>query len=244
EGIDGKQGQTGATGQAGKEGKPGLPGPAGKDGLPGKPGPAGPAGQDGKPGLPGATGPAGKDGKPGLQGPAGPAGKDGKAGPAGPAGKDGKPGLQGPAGPAGKDGKAGPAGPMGPAGPAGGTTRSGAREIVEGLKLPTGSKLDSAILRRVGDTVELSLRGLRSTKRLNAVLGKIPAGFRPSFPQAVLTSDGDMQPLRVAVSGGNAPDLSVVQGKDVGGLGATSTSMVWLTNDEWPAKLPGKPVRG
>ncbi|MFM8406639.1 MAG: hypothetical protein ACKN94_04900, partial [Pirellulaceae bacterium] len=146
-----------------------------------------------------------------------------------------------------KDGKAGPAGPvgpMGPAGPAGGTTRSGAREIVEGLKLPAGSKLDSAILRRVGDTVELSLRGLRSTKRLNAVLGKIPAGFRPSFPQSVLTSDGDMQPMRVSVSGGNAPDLSVAQGKDAGGLGATSTSMVWLTNDEWPAKLPGKAVRG
>jgi hypothetical protein len=115
---------------------------------------------------------------------------------------------------------------------------------VDGLKLPTGSKLDSAILRRVGDTVELSLRGLRSAKRLNAVLGKIPAGFRPSFPQSVLTSDGDLQPLRVSVSGGNAPDLSVVQGKDGGGLGATSTSMVWLTNDEWPAKLPGKAVRG
>jgi hypothetical protein len=59
------------------------------------------------------------------------------------------------------DGKQGPAGPKGDRGPAGSDLRTGARDITALLELPEGARLDNAVLRRVGDTVELSLAGLR-----------------------------------------------------------------------------------
>jgi hypothetical protein len=170
-------------------------------------------------------GPAGKDGKTGV---------DGKPGLAGAPGKDGKNGL---------DGKAGPAGPKGDRGPAGTDLRTGARDITALLRLPDAARLDQAVLRRVGDTVELSLAGLRSKKRIDAVLGKVPVGFRPSHNQSLCTSDADFEQVRVSVDASGSAAINASQPKQAAGLAPTSTSLVWLTDDEWPAKLPGKDWR-
>ena len=272
-GIEGDRGLTGPPGPKGDRGEPGPigpigpkgeHGPAGRDGLDGKPGPAGPKGEHGLNGKDGLDGKAGVDGK---VGPVGPAGKDGtpgkngldgKAGVAGPAGKDGAPGKNGldgkagVAGPAGKDGapgkngldgKAGPMGPVGPAGVSAEIRATGAREISGLLKLPDAAKLDYAVLRRVGHTVELSLSGLRSKQRLNALLGKVPAGFRPIHDQSLSTSDGDFQPIRVNVEGNGSAEIRTAQPSNATGLDKTSTSIVWLTDDEWPAELPGRDWR-
>jgi hypothetical protein len=180
---------------------------------------------------------AGKDGKNGV---------DGKAGPVGAAGKDGKNGVDGKAGAAGKDGKngvdgkAGPVGPKGDPGPAGSDLRTGARDITSLLRLPDAARLDNAVLRRVGDTVELSLSGLRSKKRIDAVLGKVPAGFRPSSHQSLCTSDADFEQVRVSIDAEGSAAIQASQPKQAQGLAATSTSLVWLTDDQWPSKLPGK----
>jgi hypothetical protein len=221
-GLDGKPGPAGATGPAGKDGKNGL------DGKPGPAGATGPAGKDGKNGL---------DGKAGAIGPMGPAGKDGKNG------LDGKPGLNGKDGKNGLDGKPGPVGPMGPPGPAGSSAvvqRTGGREISTLLRLPDAAKLDSAILRRVGDTVELTLNNLRSKTAINQIVGRIPDGFRPIHAQSQVTSDTDFRLLRVDVESRKTADLSLRQAKSTDGLSSTSTSLVWLTNDDWPSRLPGK----
>jgi hypothetical protein len=212
-------------------------GPAGKNGLDGKAGPAGPAG------APGKDGKNGLDGKAGPVGPMGPAGKnglDGKAGLAGPAGKDGRNGVDGKAGPV---GPVGPPGPPGPPGVAYDSRTSGARDITTLLRLPGDSKLDSAILRRVGRTVELSLEGLRGKSAINGILGRIPDGFRPAYHQSLVTSDTDFRMAKVDVAATNTAELSVRQPKGTEGLSPTATSLVWLTDDDWPAKLPGREIR-
>jgi hypothetical protein len=233
-------GSAGKDGKNGVDGKPGLNGAAGKDG---KNGVDGKAGADGKPGVAGSAGKDGKngvDGKPGLNGAAGKDGKngvDGKAGPAGAPGKDGKNGVDG------KPGVAGPVGPKGDQGPAGSDLRTGARDITALLKLPDAARLDNAVLRRVGDTVELSLSGLRSKKRIDAVLGKVPVGFRPARHQSLCTSDVDFEQVRVSVDAEGSAAITAAQPKQAAGLASTSTSLVWLTDDEWPTKLPGKDWR-
>ena len=197
-------------------------------------GPAGKNGLDGKPGLNGKDGKNGLDGKPGVAGPVGPAGKNGL---------DGKPGLNGKDGKNGLDGKPGPVGPMGPPGPAGSSAvvqRTGGREISTLLRLPDAARLDSAILRRVGDTVELTLNNLRSKTAINQIVGRIPDGFRPIHAQSQVTSDNDFRLLRVDVESRKTADLSLRQAKSTDGLSSTSTSLVWLTNDDWPSRLPGK----
>ncbi|MFM8583572.1 MAG: hypothetical protein ACKOFW_19075, partial [Planctomycetaceae bacterium] len=194
----------------------------------------GPAGKDGKNGL---------DGKPGLNGKDGKNGLDGKPGVTGPAGKNGLDGKAGPAGPMGPAGKPGPVGPMGPPGPAGSAAivqRTGGREISTLLRLPDAAKLDSAILRRVGDTVELTLNNLRSKTAINQIVGRIPDGFRPIHAQSPVTSDADFRLVRVDVEPRKSADLSLRQAKASDGLSSTSTSLVWLTNDDWPSRLPGK----
>ena len=242
-GTSGKDGKNGLDGKAGADGKPGVAGPAGTPGKDGKNGLDGKAGVDGKPGV---AGPAGKDGKNGLDGKAGLAGApgkdgknglDGKAGVAGPAGKDGKNGVDG------KPGVAGPAGAKGDRGPAGSDLRTGARDITALLKLPDAARLDNAVLRRIGDTVELSLSGLRSKKRIDAVLGKVPVGFRPARHQSLCTSDVDFEQVRVSVDAEDSAAITAAQPKQAAGLASTSTSLVWLTDDEWPTKLPGKDWR-
>jgi hypothetical protein len=100
--------------------------------------------------------------------------------------------------------------------------------------------MDGAVLRRVGNTVELSITGLRSRKRLRAVLGKVPEGFRPSHHQSLVTSDDEFHHVRFEVGAKRAASIAVRQPTSADGLAAVSTSMVWLTDDEWPAKLPGR----
>ena len=178
--------------------------------------------------MAGKNGLDGKDGKPGAVGP------KGERGPAG------APGKQGPAGVPGKPGAAGPKGDVGPAGPTTGLRASGARDVTAAMRLPSGGGLDRAVLKRVGETVELSLVGLRGSRQLKGLLGKIPAGFRPSLPQSVVTADEGFRQVRVSVDGGNA-GVSVNQPAGAGGLGKVATSLVWLTNDAWPTTLPGKP---
>jgi hypothetical protein len=129
---------------------------------------------------------------------------------------------------------------MGPAGPATGLRASGARDLTTLMRLPTGGGLDRAVLKRVGDTVELSLIGLRGSRQLKGLLGKIPAGFRPSLPQSLLTADEGFRQVRVSVDAGNAA-VAVAQPAETGGLGKVSTSLVWLTQDAWPTTLPGRP---
>jgi hypothetical protein len=209
-------------GPAGKDGKNGVDGKAGLAGAPGK------DGKNGLDGKAGVAGPAGKDGKNGV---------DGKAGLAGAPGKDGKNGLDG------KPGVAGPAGAKGDRGPAGSDLRTGARDITALLKLPDAARLDNAVLRRIGDTVELSLSGLRSKKRIDAVLGKVPVGFRPARHQSLCTSDVDFEQVRVSVDAEDSAAITAAQPKQAAGLASTSTSLVWLTDDEWPTKLPGKDWR-
>jgi hypothetical protein len=106
------------------------------------------------------------------------------------------------------------------------------------MRLPNGGGLDRAVLKRVGDTVELSLLGLRGSRQLKGLLGKIPAGFRPSLPHSLVTADESFR--QVSVDAGNA-NVSVAQPAAAGGLGKVSTSLVWLTNDAWPSTLPGRP---
>ncbi|NBV46991.1 MAG: hypothetical protein EBR86_15495, partial [Planctomycetia bacterium] len=178
------------------------------------------------------AGAPGKDGKNGVDGKAGP------AGPAGAPGKDGKNGADGKAGPA------GPAGAKGDRGPAGTDLRSGAREITSLLRIPEAVRLDSAVLRRIGDTVELSLTGLRSKKRIDDALGSVPVGFRPSRDQSICTADADFEQVRVSVDADRSAAIHAAQPKQASGLTATSTSLVWLTDDPWPTKMPGKDVRG
>ena len=236
-GPAGKDGKNGLDGKAGPAGLAGAPGKDGKNGVDGKQGPVGPAGKDGRNGL---------DGKAGAVGPMGPAGKDGKngvdgkQGPAGLAGKDGRNGVDG------KSGLVGPVGPAGPPGPAGVShdlRASGARDITTLLKLPGDSRLDSAILRRVGRTVELSLEGLRGKSAINGILGRIPEGFRPAYHQSLVTSDTDFRMAKVDVAATNTAELSVRQPKGTDGLSPTATSLVWLTEDDWPAKFPGREIR-
>ncbi|MFN9373074.1 MAG: hypothetical protein ACK6D3_14430, partial [Planctomycetaceae bacterium] len=164
-------------------------------------------------------------------------GVDGKQGPAGPAGKDGRNGLDG------KPGAVGPAGPPGPPGVSHELRASGARDITTLLKLPGDSRLDSAILRRVGKTVELSLHGLRGKSAINGILGRIPDGFRPAHHQSLVTSDADFRMAKVDVAAANTAELSVRQPKGTDGLSPTATSLVWLTEDDWPVKLPGREIR-
>jgi len=242
-GLDGKAGPKGERGPAGPAGSPGKDGAAGKDGKNGADGKAGPKGERGPAGpagSPGKDGAAGKDGKNGADGKAGP---KGERGPAGPAGKDGKNGADGKAGPKGERGPAGPAGERGPAGPAGTDLRSGARDISSLLRIPDAVRLDNAVLRRVGDTVELSLSGLRSKKRLDNVIGAVPAGFRPARPLSLCTADSDFQHVRVAVDADGSAAIRADQPKQASGLASTSMSLVWLTNDPWPSKMPGKEWR-
>ena len=259
-GLDGKQGPGGAAGKDGKAGPAGPPGPQGKSGLDGIDGVNGLNGINGKDGKDGKPGPVGPPGKNGIAGPAGPKGERGVAGPAGAPGKqglvgskgvdgkngkDGKNGVAGPAGPKGERGVAGPkgdAGLMGPAGPATGLRSSGARDITASLRLPPGAKIDNAVLRRVGDTVQLSLTGLRSTRRLKALLGKVPAGFRPHHPHSHVTADEAFRQLRVSVEAGSA-NVTVNQPAAADGLDKVSTTLVWLSDDAWPATLPGRPAR-
>jgi hypothetical protein len=111
------------------------------------------------------------------------------------------------------------------------------------LDLPEGARIDNAVLRRVGDTVELSIDGLRSKKRIDAVLGKVPAGFRPSRHQSVCTSDDNFEHVRVSVGADSKASITASQAKNASGLVSASTAMVWLTDDEWPSKLPGKEWR-
>jgi hypothetical protein len=112
------------------------------------------------------------------------------------------------------------------------------------LRLPDAARLDSAVLRRIGETVELSLAGLRSKKRIDAVLGKVPAGFRPSRHQSQCTTDGDFEHVRVSVDAAGSASITATQPKQAAGLSGASTSLVWLTDDEWPTKMPGKDWRG
>jgi hypothetical protein len=108
------------------------------------------------------------------------------------------------------------------------------------MRLPSGGGLDRAVLKRVGETVELALVGLRGSRPLKGLLGKIPAGFRPSLPHSLVTADEGFRQVRVSVDAGNA-GVSVAQPAGSGGLGKVATSLVWLTNDDWPTTLPGKP---
>lgn len=138
---------------------------------------------------------------------------------------------------------AGAAGPKGERGPAGSDLCSGARDITALLKLPDAARLDRAVLRRVGDTVELSLAGHRSQKRIDAVLGKVPVGFRPARHQSLCTSDIDFEQVCVSVDAEGSAAITAAQPKQAAGLASTSTALVWLTDDEWPTKLPGKDWR-
>lgn len=108
------------------------------------------------------------------------------------------------------------------------------------MRLPSGAGLDRAVLKRVGDTVELALIGLRGSRQLKGLLGKIPAGFRPSLPQSLVTADEGFRQVRVSVDAGTAA-VAVSQPAAAGGLGKVSTSLVWLTQDAWPTTLPGRP---
>ena len=111
------------------------------------------------------------------------------------------------------------------------------------LELPEGARLDNAILRRVGDTVELSLAGLRSKKRIDAIIGKVPAGFRPSNHQSLCTTDTNFEQVLVSVDADAKAAITATQAKQASGVSSTSTSLTWLTEDEWPTKLPGKEWR-
>jgi hypothetical protein len=112
--------------------------------------------------------------------------------------------------------------------------------VTSSLRLPAGGGLDRAVLRRVGDTVELSLVGLRGNRQLKGLLGKIPAGFRPALHQSLVTADDAFRQVRVSIDAGGA-NLAVAQPSGTSALGKLSTSLVWLTNDAWPATLPGRP---
>jgi hypothetical protein len=108
--------------------------------------------------------------------------------------------------------------------------------------MPSGSKLDRLILRRVGDTVEMSVVGLSSRRALNKALGKVPVGFRPALDQSLVTCDDRFTQVRLDVRGGSG-SVVATQPKAAEDLAETSTSMVWLTNDEWPRTLPGREWR-
>ena len=110
------------------------------------------------------------------------------------------------------------------------------------MRVPAGGSIDRALLSRVGDTVELHLAGLRGNRRLAGTLGKVPPGFRPRHAQSAVTADESFRPVRVGVDG-NAANVTVVQPEEVAGLSKVSTSIVWLTDDAWPANLPGRPAR-
>jgi hypothetical protein len=121
---------------------------------------------------------------------------------------------------------------------------TGSRDVTSSMKLPAGARLDRAILRRVGDTVELALHGLRSNRRLRAALGRIPTGFRPAHHQSLVTADQDFRHVRVAVDGASSAGVSAAQPASADGLDPVSTSLVWLTNDSWPSTLPGREWKG
>jgi len=108
------------------------------------------------------------------------------------------------------------------------------------LKLPAGAKLDHAVLHRVGNSVELAVAGLRSSRRLKGILGKIPNGFRPNHHQSLVTSDNDFRHLRLSVDAPTA-NVTVAQPAAADGLDKVSTTLVWFTNDAWPTNLPGRP---
>jgi hypothetical protein len=110
------------------------------------------------------------------------------------------------------------------------------------VSMPSGSKLDRLILRRVGDTVEMSVVGLSSRRPLNKLLGKVPVGFRPTQDQSVVTCDDRFTQVRLDVRGGSG-SVVASQAKTAEALAETSTSLVWLTDDEWPRSLPGREWR-
>jgi hypothetical protein len=132
---------------------------------------------------------------------------------------------------------------MGPPGASADVLTTGSWEISSSLKLPSGARVDHAVLRRVGDTVELAITGLRSRDRIDAVLGKIPEGFRPSHAVSLVTADDGFRPVRIGVEAKTSARLSVSQAKGAEGLSHVSTTIVWLTDDKWPTRLPGKEWR-
>ena len=75
------------------------------------------------------------------------------------------------------------------------------------------------------------------------MLGKVPAGFRPSRQQSLCTLDLNFEQVRVSVDADAKAAISASQAMQASGLVSTSTSLVWLTDDEWPSKLPGKEWR-
>jgi hypothetical protein len=48
----------------------------------------------------------------------------------------------------------------------------------------------------------------------------------------------------VSVDAAGSASITATQPKQAAGLSGASTSLVWLTDDEWPAKMPGKDWRG
>jgi hypothetical protein len=167
-------------------------------------------------------------------------GERGPGGPKGDKGVKGDKGDKGVKGDKGDKGDRGPAGPQGPAGESAGIRASGSRLVTSLLRTPAGAAIDNAVLRRVGNTVELAISGLRSRKRLRAVLGKVPDGFRPVHHQSLVTADDEFHQVRFDVGSKRSSSISVQQPASADGLSKVSTALVWLTDDEWPSKLPGR----
>jgi hypothetical protein len=58
-----------------------------------------------------------------------------------------------------------------------------------------------------------------------------------------VTADDEFHQVRFEVGSKRAASIAVQQPASAEGLAEVSTSLVWLTDDEWPAKLPGRELK-
>ena len=105
---------------------------------------------------------------------------------------------------------------------------------------PTGVTLlaNQPRVRRINNIVYLSLGMDTSTSGSLTATGPIPTGWRHSIPMAVLLSTSTYGLVRAWFSASSSPVTIQGSGPMVGAWGLAS----YVTNDPWPATLPGTPA--
>ena len=194
------------------------------------PGPQGERGPEGPEGPPGPEGPQGIQGVPGVQGERGPEGPEGPEGPQGPKGDQGEPGPKGDKGDKGEQGIPGTAT----------LSDTGWRNVTSLLGAPPTA--GTVKVRRIGPFVHYWIDGLNG---LDGVFLAEPSGF--SIPTAGSGTQGGLLALTDhdgVVVASNRIQINRFVGKRLR-FYVSSVSYgrgMFVTDDAWPAALPGTPV--
>lgn len=105
----------------------------------------------------------------------------------------------------------------------------------------TTSQLDKMTIRRVGDVVTLESKGVRTVAD-RWLTNDLPSGFRPksgeySSTRGIALSNGALVP----VGNGNTVYRISSAGEILSAGASVDFRAEWVTDDSWPASLPGMP---